>query len=109
MAKRKAYKAAKKNKKVKELKKQQNLIDRLRFSNGRTNIELLSDEEKRMVSIYVIGRSYCPCCKRGDVSVLNDNGLQGQPRFDYLINHTKPRSTKILCEGSEKMIYDFKK
>ncbi len=49
-----------------------------------------------------IGFAYCPFCKSKKILVENKSGQQGEPDYDYFMNHSNKK--KILCEGSQKMI-----
>lgn len=52
----------------------------------RKNVTPLSAEEKGHWSEMVIGRTICPLCHQL-MKVLNDDGLSGDPRYDYIENH----------------------
>ncbi len=61
---------------------------------------LLNEDARKLFSNLVIGMAKCPICNYM-MHVQNDNGLQGDPRLDYFVNHHTPQA-KILCVGSEK-------
>ncbi len=46
-----------------------------------------------------VGSAACPHCKKENVLVLNDKGMDGTREFDYLENHHKKNG--LLCPKSQ--------
>ena len=70
----------------------------------RKKVTPLSDEEKGHWSEMVIGRAICPLCQQS-MKVLNDDGLSGDPLYDYIENHPGVGLNRgSLCIKSENLI-----
>jgi hypothetical protein len=74
------------------------------FFLERKKVTPLSDEEKGQWSEMVIGRATCPLCHQS-MKVLNDDGLSGNPLYDYIENHYGIGLDKVnLCINSDTLI-----
>ena len=58
-----------------------------------------------MANALVKGTRVCPYCSQ-EVCVINDNGEDGDERFNYLENHPAPGKQEF-CEGSEKLLAEL--
>ncbi len=64
-------------------------------------IKPLVPEVRKHFTEMVIGKTTCPYCHQNDIKVLNDNGSDGNPRFNYFENHYTESHGDNLCHGSE--------
>ena len=65
----------------------------------------ISPEERKRFSNMVIGKAICPICGQ-EAKVVNDQGEQGNPFFNYLEDHSM-HCCSDLCGGSEQMLNSF--
>lgn len=94
-------KYARKKRKERDLR----VVERtLNILKGRPYLCKLTEEEKHIANLRyvdVIGKAECPFCKTS-VFVANDNGLKGNPGFDYFLEHTTKTKIGRHCKGSKK-------